>query len=200
MIRLLLLLALLLPAAASAQPHMLPALYDVLGVAPDDTLNVRAGPGMGHEVIAELPHDATGIEVMRGDANGNWGLVNADERAGWVSFNFLARQPGEPKVRSCFGTEPFWSLATGNGQLTMEHFGEELFSAPVDPFVGTVSGPGRAVAVDLPEYGFATLVVTPGSCNDGMSDREYGLSAHVVTVLSGMGTQYWSGCCSVSAD
>ena len=44
----------------------------------------------------------------------------------------------------------------------------------------------------------ASMVVLPQSCSDGMSDREYGLAAHVTTRLPGEGTAYWTGCCSVA--
>ncbi|MBZ0123718.1 MAG: SH3 domain-containing protein, partial [Roseovarius sp.] len=113
MIRAALIWLALMPALAAAQT--LPALYDVAGVAAGDTLNVRAGPSTGFEVLAKLPPDAAGIEVVDTDESGEWGLINIAERSGWVALDYMTRRAGQPDDRLpdnliCSGTEPFWSF------------------------------------------------------------------------------------------
>ncbi len=110
MIRAALVLALLSGSAAAQE---MPSLHDVTGVAADDVLNVRSGPDAGSARIGALAPGATGVEVIELSGTG-WGRVNVDEGSGWVSLRYLARQPDQPPVPdrlTCFGTEPFWSLA-----------------------------------------------------------------------------------------
>ena len=93
------LLALLVLGTAAAAQDGYPRLHDVVGVASDDVLNLRAGPGAGHDKVGELTFDARAVEVVR--AEGGWGLVNAGEGPGWASLRYLApRADGDlPNVR-----------------------------------------------------------------------------------------------------
>ncbi|SLN32982.1 SH3 domain-containing protein [Roseisalinus antarcticus] len=215
MIRLFALFLMLVPLAAPAQglPPLLdvggnglPALFDVAGVAADDTLNVRSGPGTDSPVIGELAPDRQGVEIVSTDASGNWGLMNLEERAGWVSLAYMARQAGDwfasaSTVAGCFGTEPFWGLTVSPGSWSFDIFGEPRFVAEPSPFTGPgAAGFDRAASAELSgDDGFAALVISPGICSDGMSDQLYGLEARLITTLSGMGTQLWSGCCTVTS-
>ena len=92
--RLLVLIA-LCGAPAWATTDAWPALYDVVGVASDDVLNIRAEPSSGSEIIGTLSHDAEGIEVIRPDEGFEWGLVNVGERTGWISLTYAVPQPGQ---------------------------------------------------------------------------------------------------------
>ncbi len=70
-------------------------LLDVVDVAADDTLNVRAGPGVRFEPpIAELAPDRTGIAATGSVASigrSYWAEVALDDATrGWASLNFLA--------------------------------------------------------------------------------------------------------------
>lgn len=70
----------------------------VVGVAADDTLNVRSGPGTEFDVVYDLPPTAmnataTGHNRSVGDA-GFWSEISADGRTGWASTSFLL-QPGQ---------------------------------------------------------------------------------------------------------
>ena len=197
------LVLMLLPALAAAQGF--PALYDVTRVASNDTLNIRSGPGTRYPIIGELAHDATRIEVIRRDPATGWGLVNTAERSGWLSLSFMRPTPGAAPwdgtpsgLAWCGGTEPFWDIRMEFGSVTLSNLGTPVFTAPFEPFVGSVAGRGRAVALNPNSGGVATLVVVPEMCTDGMSDREYGLGAYVTTRLPGEGTQLWIGCCSVA--
>lgn len=184
--------------AAVAQAQDLPALFNVTGVASDDVLNVRAAPQGGAEIVGTLAHDATWVEVVARE--GNWGLVNTGEQSGWASLRFLAQIPDtvlpeHPRL-ACFGTEPFWRLDVTQGQSAQlsDPYGADVFYT-----VGMMrAASGRfwpfALSGAAGEQTM-TLVATPRSCSDGMSDRAYGLEATVIT--TGIEPVILSGCCSL---
>lgn len=68
----------------------------VIGVADDDVLNVRSGPGVANDVIGSLDPDATGLThtgaTMTVDGEMWWEIVtpSPDSRLGWVNRRFLA--------------------------------------------------------------------------------------------------------------
>lgn len=198
---LLTIMAVLWAAAAPAQEF--PALYSVHGVASDDVLNVRAGPGAHFEVIGALPPGAAGIEVSAANDTGRWLRVNTGERAGWASAAFLQRTgpdwtQGLPRPLACFGTEPFWSLErTATGALLSEPgIGT---TALAERWTGPAQGrtPVEFAALMEGGGGRLTAFVARESCNDGMSDLEYGLSVSLVDDRPG-GPRLLSGCCSLA--
>jgi Bacterial SH3 domain len=76
--------------------------YAVTGVALDDVLNVRAGPGIEHPIVGTLPPYGTGIEVThRGESAGGatWVPIRRADLAGWVNSAYLARQVGQTDER-----------------------------------------------------------------------------------------------------
>ncbi|WGH80309.1 COG3650 family protein [Jannaschia ovalis] len=192
-----LLLWLWLAAPALATQDGWPALFDVIGVAADDVLNLRAAPGPSARVVGRLAPDATGIEVIRPDARQRWGLVNTGEGTAWVSLRYLARRPGQwdrafPQVASCFGTEPFWTLAI-DGDAARMSTPERVVAGRVTARLGSANRRDRfGLTADL---GGAPLsgVIANRACNDGMSDREYGLA--VDAIFEGA---VLSGCCTLS--
>lgn len=72
----------------------------VVGVAADDTLKVRSGPGVEFDVVFELEPlamdaVATGHNRSLGEA-GFWSEITADGRTGWANSAFLL-QPGQTR-------------------------------------------------------------------------------------------------------
>ncbi|GKY86371.1 SH3 domain-containing protein [Sinisalibacter aestuarii] len=200
MTRLAALALLCLPGLASAQTF--PALYDVAGVAANDVLNIRAEPTASAGIVGTFAPDATRIEVVRLAEGADWGLVNSGESAGWVSMAYLARLDGQawgdmPAAISCFGTEPFWAFgvsADDTARFPMPD-GERAFQ--VTARVPGQSYPGD-MAILAESTGIrATAIVSAGSCNDGMSDREYGLKAGLLLEAGGPPILY-TGCCSLA--
>jgi uncharacterized membrane protein len=195
-------LLLVLPMLATAQG--LPALHEVTGVASGDVLNVREGPSATDAIIGTLAPDAESVEVTALNDDGTWGRVNTQERSGWASMAFLARQPGQdadtlPVPMRCFGTEPFWSLEVTDGGLTFDGLG-------MDPVETSLAA--RTAARGIPgRYGFAGWgeketagmhgIVRREACSDGMSDRLYGLSLDLLVSADGGISQY-AGCCSLA--
>ncbi len=200
----------LLAAPVWATQDSWPALYDVSGVQADDVLNLRANPTASAEIVGTLPHDATNIEVIRPSDSLGWGLVNTAERTGWLSLAFLQRQPEQwagsmPNVRQCFGTEPFWSIKLGDTAilLSMPDRADRagLISARyrsqsrLDRFVY-----GGALISEGSEGQNALLSIRLEACNDGMSDRAYGIGLDMLLTGAANPTEnvLFSGCCTLS--
>ncbi|CAN5800516.1 hypothetical protein BH23PSE1_BH23PSE1_03970 [soil metagenome] len=204
MIRLAAILVCLAGPAPATQEYILPTLFDVIDVAADDVLNIRAEPSARAEIFGALAPDAERIEVVAHDASGRWGQVNTGERAGWVAMRYLAYrtdvwEPGRlPAGLRCLGTEPFWSLSLGNGQAT--------FAAPAEPETtariaavldtGVFRDPRRAVLAEGDGFRM-TAALTTEACSDGMSDLAYGLTTMVV-VEDAAGPALLAGCCRIA--
>ena len=195
--------ALILSAAAPAAAQtVLPTLFDVTGVRPDDVLNVRAMPDASSSVLSELPHDAKGVEVV--DTRAGWARVNTFERSGWVNMRYLRERPdvwkpGEvPATLNCLGTEPFWTLRQVGTSIVYETPEQ---SRPLQRRV-VVDNPARReparsiIAGD--DKGRLTVVLTPAQCTDGMSDRFFGLTATLLFEGAGQALTMENGCCRIT--
>ena len=188
--------------AGLAQAQSLPQLHDVRGVAAGDVLNIRAEPNASASIIGTLARDARGIEVVAANAARTWGQVNTGEASGWVNLRYMAARGVHidnynlPVGLSCYGTEPFWSAQNINGAL---HF--ETPDAPardLDIWQAQDSG----IPDDLRRMiamagigGPATAFLYPATCNDGMSDRAFGLA---ISLMPAPGAPLLSGCCTLS--
>jgi hypothetical protein len=68
----------------------------VVGVAADDVLNVRSGPGTVYDVVVELEPLADGILATGNnrslDGEGIWAEVEAEGETGWASTAFLLQR------------------------------------------------------------------------------------------------------------
>lgn len=79
----------LLPAVAGATADG-PDFYRVVGVAADDMLNLRRGPGTGYEVIVGLPLGRE-VNLLSREGNG-WCLIalrEAPQLQGYVACRYL---------------------------------------------------------------------------------------------------------------
>lgn len=175
-----------------------PKLHDVTGVASDDILNVRAEPHASAAIIGTLTHDGTGIEILGADTTGKWGLLNIGEQTGWAALRYLRAIPetgGYQLSRqfTCFGTEPFWSLAVEQGsQATLTQPGAE----PQTMQAGLLSTGRNRTDRFLLELGAdALLLISHAQCSDGMSDLLYGLDASLISLSNGPVLS--SGCCTL---
>jgi SH3-like domain-containing protein len=65
--------------------------YRVVGVEDDDVLNIRAGPSMGHPVVAVIPPGGRGVR-LNGHCRG-WCPVTYNGATGWVNGYYLAAEP-----------------------------------------------------------------------------------------------------------
>lgn len=200
---LLILLLCLWPFVAGATQDDWPALFDVVGVASNDRLNIRETPGVGAPLIGTFAPGAIGIEVIQPNDAQTWGQVNLGERSGWVSLKYMRRQPGQwygsvPAIRRCFGTEPFWQLSISRQQgstfLTPE---AEL---PVEVLSVLTSRNHRGHSAFLGKLGPDEMVLAlrHGLCSDGMSDRAYGLEVDLISRRADGRGMLYTGCCSLA--
>ncbi len=204
-----LLLALLsvlsLPLQAQ-EDAVFPAYHRVVGVRADDVLNLRAGPGTSHSVVAVLAPDAAPVVVVSRSDDGRWGLVRIQGdgayTAGWASLRYLERLLGQdssrlPPALSCSGTEPFWSLELGprdarysdllNDGVRLERAWDRLaLNMRPRQYGLALNGEGAQIRA----------VITRGLCSDGMSDRVYGFSASVIRD-GALGQGIVTGCCAL---
>lgn len=195
--RLLLIALVPLAGAALAEPRYV----DVRGVASDDTLNVRTGPGASFPDIGDIPPFAKGIEVL--ETQNGWGRILWQEHNGWIALRFTeaAAQPTLPGSAipvglTCSGTEPFWSARLGPTGLTYSDLGGGGFTLSLAqsqtaeghrfPHVFTFAA---ADAVML-------TIIRPAECSDGMSDRTYGWSVDAITP----NRRLLTGCCRLPLD
>lgn len=196
MLRLTAILALLAGPAFATQEYILPTLFDVTGVASNDVLNIRQSPNASSEIIGTLPHDTTEIEVVTEQKG--WAQVNTGEQSGWVSSRFLAYrtdvwEEGKlPAGFSCYGTEPFWNLKPEGDELVLSTPERNRDARKIQAVLdtGVFRHPMRAIVAEA-----MTVTAAPELCSDGMSDRIYGLNAHVI--LQGETPRMLSGCCSI---
>ncbi|MDX1448800.1 MAG: SH3 domain-containing protein [Acidimicrobiia bacterium] len=63
----------------------------VIGVAHDDVLNLRAGPGTEYEIVAEIPNTYDGLTALGNtrDVGDFWIEVDFEGTTGWVHFSFI---------------------------------------------------------------------------------------------------------------
>lgn len=191
-----------LPAGPAVAQTILPTLYDVTGVRADDVLNIRAMPDASSSILSELPHDAKGVEVV--DSRAGWARVNTFERSGWVNMRYLRERPdvwkpGEiPATLNCLGTEPFWSLRQVGANIVYE---TPQLSRPLQRRAVVDSPHQRSPARSLiagDDQGRLTVVLHPGQCSDGMSDRVFGLSATLLFEGAGQSSRMENGCCRIT--
>jgi len=195
------LLACLITAPALAQTGYETAYFNVSGVAPDDTLNIRAEPDTAADILGELAFDAANIEVV--GREGGWAMINMGDVAGWISFTYLQQtepvllESGIPGGLTCGGTEPFWSAEVSDEALVFSAFWEEeeSISYPINaaPRAHTIGFP---VFLMLEGGGVASL--SPNTCSDGMSDATYGWTLNLVR--PGVYDTAYSGCCTLPRE
>jgi uncharacterized membrane protein len=195
-------LAAVVAAPAAATQDGWPALFDVTGVAAGDALNVRSGPGTRWPVVATLPRDARGVEVVEPNPRQTWGRINTVEGTGWVSLAFLARRPGQwdgafPEIAACAGTEPFWSLTRAEGRLSFRQPDAQVMIFEEAWTTGSIARRDRfSMRADGPAATL-TAVLIKAECSDGMSDRLYGIGMELL-IDDGKDPRQWSGCCTLS--
>ena len=159
-------------------------------------LNVREDPDASSYVIGGLESGQV-VEVIDENPEGTWALINSGEGTGWASFRYLRRQGKQldgdyPDFTTCGGTEPFWDLTRNDGSITFESFSGEI-SPVTEPLIwerGSIGNRHR--------YAFRTSnmigIVSREYCNDGMSDREFGLEINLILEEEGY---HMNGCCSI---
>lgn len=68
----------------------------VVGVAPNDVLNVREYPSPGAKIVGIIPPDGRGV-APNGERIGNWIFVSHRQVEGWVDRRYVV--PQVPVIR-----------------------------------------------------------------------------------------------------
>src|SRR4029077_17743459 len=72
------------------EPNQAAAVYRVIGVAANDVLNVRQGPGARFPVVGTLPPDSRGVRLASAvGCVGGWCPANFQNASGWVNTLYL---------------------------------------------------------------------------------------------------------------
>jgi uncharacterized membrane protein len=190
----------LLIAAMPLRAQDLPAAFDVVGVAHDDVLNIRALPSGTAEIAGTLAPGALRIEVLEVTQDGRWGKVSTGEGNGWSSMRYLKRREDYPdfevpRPMNCYGTEPFWSLFLEEDFDIFEAMGEGAHG--LDRLAQQRRDGHFSVAWLRDATGERlTLSVSTALCSDGMSDRDFGFAA-LLLIESPGDFRYMQGCCTL---
>lgn len=71
----------------------------VTGVASNDTLNARSGPGVNYSVVMRLAPDARGLVRGSCTGDGRWCRITFDCRTAWVSARYISSVASDPAPR-----------------------------------------------------------------------------------------------------
>ncbi|MGB8362384.1 MAG: SH3 domain-containing protein [Acidimicrobiia bacterium] len=119
------------------------AILSIVGVAHDDALNLRAGPGTDQTILAGIPPTYDSVLALGSTRSlpGWWTNVEYEGKTGWVSLTFLAYAGQTSDITS-------WVLDKAGGSLqaaTMTDLG-----AAVADVMATTDPPSRVTLV-VPE-------------------------------------------------
>jgi len=194
------------PHPAGAQDRLIeaPAWVEVVNVASDDVLNVRAEPDAGSEIVGTLAPGAGPVEIAltRQIGEARWGLVATQEGSGWINLAYAS--PADvamigdspvPDGTICAGTEPFWSLELSDGAGIYSDFEIERETYEISESESARSRPWPWM-FGLRGSGLALL--TPELCSDGMSDLPYAWSILMIR-HDESGHALYEGCCRLPA-
>lgn len=197
--------------AALAALHAGPApaqVYDVVGVAADDVLNIRGDIDTVEHfsqapVVGSFPAGAAGIlatgrSYMLGGTE--WREVRHPGGTGWVNARFLHLSAIFPPsgAFSCGGTEPFWDIALTETGGKLRLMGEDRTVR-----LKVEDGSGAAGWRNVRTYAFSRsdaparpigVLAFNQACTDGMSDFTYAYEFFLIGLDGGVDALY--GCCT----
>ena len=215
----LLIYAFVLFHAFVAHAERFPALYDVINVASDDVLNLRTEPDGTSAILGSFGPNETNIEIINLNESATWGRVNTVEGTAWVSMRFLKRQLGQehgttPRIKSCHGTEPFWSLRKLDTAMNGNQLDPNALFPKQSRRFGYYFEVMDQTKIHLDKWEFLRssnhinefalfgadgpiAIITNRSCNDGMSDKNLGWHVNIFH-RTNRGETLYSGCCSLN--
>ncbi|WP_299923001.1 SH3 domain-containing protein [uncultured Pelagimonas sp.] len=198
------LLIVMMSLSSAAWANGFPALYNIVDVAADDTLNVRSRPSSKGDVIAERAFDETYIQVLEMDPSGKWALVNNGEAGqGWIYARYLEPVPGgsfpDWPHMYCGGSESPWGVTfTQGGPAEFRQYYEP------DGYALT-AGSFKTGSEHLTDHGIRAtsdamqvlISVRRETCQSTMIDAAFGLMSSVF--ITGKEDGFQQGCCSLIA-
>ncbi|HVR31402.1 MAG TPA: SH3 domain-containing protein [Acidimicrobiia bacterium] len=166
----------------------------VIGVAHDDVLNLRAGPGADQEIVAEIPNLSEGLVALgntRDLGDSFWVEVDHEGTTGWVHFGFVGyvgvTDDMTASVVSQLGDGPVAETMLDIGLIVAETFASE---EPASDVVLTVA----PTVGDLGEVTYDVIGIDDDAVRGFRvhvfgqpADETFGLKAVEVTTLCGRG-------------
>lgn len=117
----------------------------VVGVAFDDVLNLRAGPGVEFDVVGELDPLAEGVlatgENRMLEGAGVWAEVTADGVTGWANYAFLAHLGQTDDATARLFPDPADRPAADTMEQLAEAVADALVGEDPDPTVTVAAAP-----------------------------------------------------------
>ncbi len=195
----------LISAQAYSHTLFIPRAYKVSGISAEDVLNVRAAPSARSTDLGDLHAGFAPVEILELDETGQWGRLTWQDTDGWVAMRYLeqVRLPtigntSLPVGLQCVGTEPFWSMSLETSNtLQLSLHPDTALDATVESAVSSINYLDFPVAIiaNVDDLNITTII-NPLTCNDGMSDKQYGWEVDVLTTTGNTSTLV-SGCCSM---
>jgi len=175
--------------------------YAVTNVEAWDVLYVRSRASTRGDIIAALPHDATGIAVTKSSGK-NWLKIKYRNIEGWAETSKLSPirsggiAPWFPSHLSCSGQEPSWQISIANDNATYSPVAEskKQFKLGAPKAAVNRSNLWAMQATNQSKGGDALfLLQTNPNCSDGLSANK---SSHEIFVNFNDGVMV-TGCCKL---
>lgn len=198
--------AAILFVAASAPAHEIhfPAIFQISGIKPGEAVTIHAKPNPTSDPIGFIPSDGKDIEVVGQTPDTAWGIVNSDERAGWVEMRYLKQtdsvwaRDSAPEFLACLGNGPVWWLQISGPEVALSlGTGEDHSLTIAEMFAPDGENRSSRFIEAVNPRNRAYISVAEGLCRTHDNGLEYGLSANVLLDSEGDKTLV-TGCCSVS--
>ncbi len=191
--------AIWLTGATIADAQAFPALFDVAETFEGNALTSFDQPQ--GSAAGQIPADATGLEVILTDENGDWGLISLDSSAVWVEMQYLIRQRNEAgylltQEFACHGSQPSWTLDVQQGaQIT---FSEAEANPERRPFglLRPALNSSNRLAIFAGED--IRAVIRRQICRHEESSKSYGLDIDLF--IGAASPALFSGCCTLSTS
>lgn len=122
-----------------------PEIYAVVGVAGDDVLNVRAGPGVASPIVGTIPSYGMGVRVTgdgRPVGESFWAPVVYGDVAGWVNARYLARQVGQVDAAIAARANEIVQALRDRDWATVARYVHPVAGVRFSPYAYVRAGPG----------------------------------------------------------
>lgn len=185
--------------------------FSVTRVAPDDVLNVRSTPGVGSNILGDIPANGEGV-VALGETqqinNSEWVRVAWGALNGWVNGRYL--EPIDTSSQSssifdkeinnvvtleCGGISPFWNIDVTHQYMDINIKDDQRVMALVDKRKAAETSK-KAATITARERGdeVELFLVKTMNCKDGITEIEYPYSVKAVINDS----RTFTGCCNIA--
>lgn len=166
----------------------------VIGVAHDDVLNLRSGPGADQEIVAEIPNLYDGLVALgntRDLGDAFWIELEYEGTTGWVHYSFVGylgvTDDQTASVISDLGESPVAGTMLDIGLIVAETFTSDEPQSDVVLAVAPTVGDLGEVTYDVIGIGDDAVRGFRVHVFGQPEDETFGLMAVEVTTLCGRG-------------